>query len=217
MLKSMVSISKMMKMPTTGNVSVHITVASNMAGGTDKSAGIRSAILEGDIDKALKFTHAFYPNVLPNNQQVHFRLKCRKFVEMVRRAAQLHMALDSSYKNGHGAEASPQRMEVDQGISDNSTWDVNMDADASTTTPELEELEANLIQYGQSLQAEYSSDPRKEVTKALSDIWVLIAYKNPLKEPKVSHLLDRKGRLAVAEELNSAILREYKHSIPSNV
>lgn len=127
---------------------------------------------------------------------------------MVRKAAQLRMTLDNSYRNGHGAEVSPQRMDVDQGISDSGNWDVNMDAETltSTSTPELEELEASLIVYGQSLQAEYASDPRKEVTKALGEIWVLIAYKNPLKEPKVSHLLDRKGRVAVAEELNSAIL-----------
>lgn len=164
--------------------------------------------MEGDVDKALKFTHAFYPTVLPNNQHVHFRLKCRKFIEMVRKAAQLHMALDNNYKNGHGAEASNQNMDVDQGVGDSSTSDVNMDAEVSTSTSELEDLEANLIGYGQRLQAEYASDPRKEVTKALGEIWVLIAYKNPLKEPKVSHLLDRKGRVAVAEELNSAILCE---------
>lgn len=169
---------------------------------------IRSAILEGDIDKALKLTQAFYPTVLSNNQQVHFRLKCRKFVEMVRKAAQLRMAMEntSNHRNGLGGEGSSQKMDIDQAIGDSSTWDVNMDSEASASAHELEELEGDIIGYGQSLQAEYASDPRKEVGKALGEIWVLIAYTNPLKEPKVSHLLDRKGRVSVAEELNSAIL-----------
>lgn len=61
--------------------------------------------------------------------------------------------------------------------------------------------------YGQSLQAEYAGDERREVRTALEEIFSLMAYQNPLKESKVAHLLDRKGRVAVAEELNSAILR----------
>jgi len=41
--------------------------------------GIRKAVLEGDIEKALKYTHAFYPNVLKDNEHVSFRLKCRRY------------------------------------------------------------------------------------------------------------------------------------------
>jgi Ran-binding protein 9/10 len=51
---------------------------------------IRSSILEGDIDKAFKHTSAYYPHVLEDNPEIVFRLKCRKFVEMIRRCSDLH-------------------------------------------------------------------------------------------------------------------------------
>lgn len=69
------------------------------------------------------------------------------------------------------------------------------------------DLTEDALLYGQSLQAEYDGDKRREVRTALEEIFSLMAYQNPLKEPKVAHLLDRKGRVAVAEELNSAILK----------
>lgn len=74
--------------------------------------------------------------------------------------------------------------------------------------PGMHDLAQDALQYGQALQAEYADDERREVRTALKDIFGLMAYQNPLKESKLSHLLDRKGRVAVAEELNSAILRE---------
>ncbi|EEH48242.1 uncharacterized protein PADG_04326 [Paracoccidioides brasiliensis Pb18] len=49
---------------------------------------IRSAILEGDIDKALKLTNTSYDNVLHDNPQIFFRLRCRKFIEMMRRCTE---------------------------------------------------------------------------------------------------------------------------------
>lgn len=82
-------------------------------------------------------------------------------------------------------------------------WD---DAPLTHDPDEVLQLETEMLEYGQTLQAEYAEDSRKEVGKALDEIWSLIAYRNPLKEPQVSHLLDRKGRVTVAEELNSAIL-----------
>ena len=44
---------------------------------------IRRAILDGDIDRALKYTHTFYPAVLQDkrNEGIYFQLRCRKFVE----------------------------------------------------------------------------------------------------------------------------------------
>ncbi|KAM5369583.1 hypothetical protein ACJZ2D_008942 [Fusarium nematophilum] len=163
---------------------------------------IRRAILEGDIDRALKYTNAYYPHVLQDNEHVYFRLRCRRFIEMVRKAAQLNMLNDSKQSNGHGLDAAPQSMDLDLNGSDNAVWEI----DGSENTAELAELERSMLEYGQKLQEEYANDPRKEVSKALNEIWALVAYQNPLKEPQVSHLLDRRGRAAVAEELNSAIL-----------
>ncbi|EAQ92357.1 hypothetical protein CHGG_00592 [Chaetomium globosum CBS 148.51] len=49
---------------------------------------IRRAVLEGDIDRAMKYTDAYYPAVLRDNEQVYFRLRCRKFIEMIRKEAE---------------------------------------------------------------------------------------------------------------------------------
>jgi Ran-binding protein 9/10 len=169
--------------------------------------GIRSAVLDGDIDRALKYTRTFYPDVLPDNEHVYFRLRCRKFIEMVRKAAQMNMALEPSKTNGHVGSAISQRMEIDNNGVNSSNWDENVEMGGIESQAEVLELERSMLEYGQTLQADYANDPRKEISKTLDEIWALVAYRNPLKEPQVSHLLDRKGRALVAEELNSAILR----------
>ena len=66
------------------------------------------------------------------------------------------------------------------------------------------------LTYGQDLQAEFKDDPRREVSKALEDAFALMAYQDPLNAKEVAHLLDPSGRQAVAEELNSAILRKIR-------
>ncbi|KAF2668493.1 SPRY-domain-containing protein [Microthyrium microscopicum] len=45
---------------------------------------IRSAILHGDIEAALRLCDAHYPAVLRKHDLIYFRLRCRKFIEMVR-------------------------------------------------------------------------------------------------------------------------------------
>ena len=66
---------------------------------------IRRAILDGDIDKALKYTNSFYPHVLEEdrNRDIYFRLRCRKFIEMMRRYTELSSASGepSVASNGH--------------------------------------------------------------------------------------------------------------------
>jgi hypothetical protein len=47
---------------------------------------IRGAIMEGDIDSALSYAETHYPAVLQQNSQIHFRLKCLKFIEMMRQS-----------------------------------------------------------------------------------------------------------------------------------
>lgn len=120
---------------------------------------------------------------------------------MVRRAAQMRLVNEKT-TNGHA----PQAMDLDVNGNENPTY--GTEPDGSEYPTEVNELEANMLEYGQALQAEYANDHRREITKALMEIWSLVAYPNPLNEPNVSHLLDKSGRVAVAEELNSAILCE---------
>jgi hypothetical protein len=149
---------------------------------------IRKAIMGGEIDQAVKYIQAFYPRVFREDRgQVYFKLRCRKFIELVRKAAQHNMANESNHSKGHGSDGVSEEMELDDGA-------------------EVQALEQKMLEYGQALQEEYQNDERQEVVQALGDIYALLAYPNPLKEPAVSHMLDRKGRAAVAEEVNSAIL-----------
>ncbi|KUI58493.1 Ran-binding protein 10 [Cytospora mali] len=165
---------------------------------------IRRAILEGDIDKAIKHTNLCYAHVLEENEQVYFRLRCRKFIELIRREAEMNMVGSGGPKgthavaasnNGHGQALPGEDMEIDEEMED------------LDTPSDVRDLAQDALQYGQALQAEFADDERKEVRAALKDIFGLMAYQNPLKESKLSYLLDRKGRVAVAEELNSAILQ----------
>lgn len=68
-------------------------------------------------------------------------------------------------------------------------------------------LLSETLAYGQALQAEFKDDQRREVAKALEEIFALMAYTDPLSEKEVAHLIDPIGRVVVAEDLNSAILR----------
>ncbi|KAI8633854.1 ran-binding protein [Xylariaceae sp. FL1651] len=161
---------------------------------------IRRAVLEGDIDRALKFTNTFYPHVLDENPHVYFKLKCRKFIEMVRKAAEFSTG-NGKKSNGHSYDDMPNEMDVDEnGFSD------GMEEDTMDSQTDPGALLKETIGYGQALQAEFKNDPRREVGKTLNDIFALLAYPNPLQVKEIAPLLDRKGRVAVAEELNSAIL-----------
>ncbi|OAA54255.1 ran-binding protein [Niveomyces insectorum RCEF 264] len=185
---------------------------------------IRKAVLEGDLDRALKLTNAYYPHVLKDNEDVYFRLRCRKFVEMIRKEAELNLvggggdgmgiglsgvgvgvgAGETNKKsNGNGRplgrvqQQQPQDMDMD---------DIDMVEDGTDGRFESQSVVDEAIAFGQALQSEFASDPRPEIRSALKEIFSLLAYANPLKEKEVAHLMDQRGRVAVAEELNSAIL-----------
>lgn len=188
---------------------------------------IRAAILEGDIDRALESMEHWYPKVLRNNESTYFKLKCRKFVEMIRRTADLadgpprkHTTNGSSSSHDDYNGVFDQDMELDEygtttrnGNSHQSNpWE---DGGAMDTSDDIytsgrkelnyTDLTSETIQYGQQLRAEFDGDSRREVKKSLQDIFALIAYDDPKKSP-LAYLLDDSERAPVAEELNGAIL-----------
>jgi len=187
---------------------------------------IRRAILEGDIDKALKLTNVYYPTVLKDNVTVYFKLRCRKFVEMVRRAAELNLRCQGisvkKSSNGHVA-ADEQEMELDDD-EDAIDDDDDDDTDDATSTGSSSSMDwggtdantilTQTILYGTELRTEFDGGYQGAekslddafVKKTLDETFSLMAFENPLKVPEVSHLMDRRGRVVVAEELNSAIL-----------
>ncbi|EME46520.1 hypothetical protein DOTSEDRAFT_70504 [Dothistroma septosporum NZE10] len=86
---------------------------------------IRRSILDGDIDRALKYTSTYYPRIFEDekNKDIYFRLRCRKFIEMIRRYSELSTAVsspttvtksvDSLASNGH-ADVTEDDQDLDE-------------------------------------------------------------------------------------------------------
>ncbi|KAH0550885.1 hypothetical protein GP486_007751 [Trichoglossum hirsutum] len=184
--------------------------------------GIRTAILEGDIDKALKYTNAYYPTVLRDNEQIYFRLRCRKFIEMSRQCSELltlarsspkHSdSLDGLHNDLYDDDVFEQEMELDDQVQNGSDWD-RMETEEGDAHMRYKNLTEETLHYGQLLQSEFRGDGRKEVKRALEETFSLLAYEDP-KNSVVAHLLEPSGRVPVAEELNSAILGERFRGFP---
>lgn len=189
---------------------------------------IRTAILEGDIDKALKHTTAFYPSVLRDNENIYFKLRCRKFIEMIRRCSELnaqirpvptppskHSTISNNKRNSVATDDYDFEMELDEQLGVHNpppSWDTKDQDDDIDDEDDIEDKEARynqltqeMIAYGMELKIEFANDPRREVKKALEDTFALIAYENA-RESSLAPLLEVSGRIPVAEELNGAIL-----------
>ncbi|KAF2246434.1 SPRY-domain-containing protein [Trematosphaeria pertusa] len=187
---------------------------------------IRAAILDGDIDKALKHTTAYYPSVLRDNENIYFKLRCRKFIEMIRKCNELNAQCHpiptppskrstTSTLNNRNSTATDDydfEMELDEQLGMHNGAPHWNHPEHMDDEDELEDKEAKLaqltqdtIQYGMELKSEFATDPRREVKRALEDTFALIAYEN-VRESALAPLLETAGRVPVAEELNSAIL-----------
>jgi Ran-binding protein 9/10 len=181
--------------------------------------------LTGDIDRAISLTQTFYPTVLEKNEPIYFRLRARKFVEMMRMCADgtgpatksIHspdtdiMVIDSEPQEEdeqeddevHMTDVTPTHPTSGFVIDDEDSEDDGI------ATAKQQRKEANLLgealAYGQQLQEDYRDDIREDVQRVLRDAFSLLAYTDP-RGSVVGHLLEESGRREVAEELNSAIL-----------
>jgi len=173
---------------------------------------MRRAILSGDIDQALEVTNSHFPTVLAENPDILFRLKCRKWVELIskttelnRKQAQEGRRSSSNHSKGFGVDNDfAQAMDLDshtEGIQPTTESDK---APSTDSFLQYDQLINEAMLYGQELQREYR-DEDGEYAKTLQDIFSLVAYNDP-KDSVHGHLLDSSGRVTVAEELNSAIL-----------
>lgn len=94
-------------------------------------------------------------------------------------------------------------MELDEQMNEGDQWD-EMDTEDAENNMRYEQLLQEAMMYGQVLMQEYR-DENREYKRTLEQVFSLIAYSDA-KSSVHGHLLDPKGRVAVAEELNSAIL-----------
>jgi len=173
---------------------------------------IRRAILSGEIDRALECTHAQFPTVLAQNPDIVFRLKCRKWVELISKTTEMNTRKplnERKASNGFGRTSATdddfaQDMELDDQPHAQTTSNGLGKSAADETMLQHDQLLIEAMQYGQELMREYR-DEQGDYAKTLEDIFSLVAYNDP-KDSVHGHLLDPSGRVTVAEELNSAIL-----------
>ncbi len=111
--------------------------------------------------------------------------------------------------NGHShandEDVFEQDMDLDEPNNDSDAWE-KMDTEEAENAMRAEQLLQEAMTYGQVLMQEYRDESR-EYKRTLEDVFSLIAYPDA-KSSVHGHLLEPKGRVAVAEELNSAILGE---------
>ncbi|KAF2858096.1 SPRY-domain-containing protein [Piedraia hortae CBS 480.64] len=162
---------------------------------------IREAILNGDIDQALRSLKALYSNVLmdPRHRDTVFSLKCRKFIEMIRQHSQSKFDV---------ADAMDVDMTSGRALKGRNT---------KTVVPTSgEDVLSAAVKYGQELQAEFGGDPRPERKKELNDLYAFVAYPDPTTSPG-AHLLDPKLREQIADKVNMAILVSQRDQPLSNL
>ncbi|OZJ06478.1 hypothetical protein BZG36_00570 [Bifiguratus adelaidae] len=165
----------------------------------ERRKSIRLAIQDGEIDRALAMLNEHYPDLSTSNSLIRFRVLSLKFVQLVSIACM--------------AGSSPQS---DDDIDMNDDTAVNTWQLSSKPTKKGPAVYADVVAFGQNLQAEYGEDARPEVQQGLLEIFSLLAYNDP-KKSIMGHLFDSSHRMKVAEDLNSAILesdgRPYRSSL----
>jgi hypothetical protein len=114
---------------------------------------------------------------------------------------------DSSSAATTDANRGEEEMEVDDGYSDGEGMDTEDPAPTTTVddTAKFHDLLTEAVQYGQQLRMDYPSDEYGSDKQYLEDIFSLVAYPDP-RSSVHGHHLDASGRIAVADDLNAAIL-----------
>ncbi|KAG9254557.1 uncharacterized protein F5Z01DRAFT_673714 [Emericellopsis atlantica] len=163
---------------------------------------IRKAVLEGDMDSVFRYTRQYYPTLLEESNMVMYKLRCRKFIELIRKSAEIKRAIAVARQAKTLQDVDPGDMDIDNGHGGAEL----VSEDDQIQSTKLMDLEAETIVYGRELHKDYANDPMYEESNRKSDIWSLLAYNNPLDEPHLQHLVGLDGRTVVAEELNEAIL-----------
>jgi Ran-binding protein 9/10 len=206
-----------------------------MQSDTIRRQKIVHSIVEGDIDTALEETRSDYPSVLEREGGIIlFKLRCRKFVELVLEAAAAwrkvreEEAKSEGYLNNGTSAPDEESMDIDNDSSLNGAVLNGTSAatfppspnkpkvknplpfSSPSKTPSQVALE-HAIANGQSLQAHYKLDTRPEVQEIYKQTLSLVAYDDPLADDPsvpeaVKEMAGQTSRDQLAEEVNRAIL-----------
>lgn len=192
---------------------------------------IVSSVRAGDIDNAITSVQTHYPSVLEaDDHLILFKLRCRKFVELILETTEMKKKMKSLRE-----KETEKRKEAEVAVHDG--WmgeDMDMDVDDDATGPltrytpqggnsELDgddntassiatQYEAALnaaIMYGQQLSNDYQSDPRPELQQLFKKTFGIVAWEDPLEAGgPIAELVGDEARVALAHEINQAILSE---------
>jgi len=141
--------------------------------------------MAGDVDSALKDTTTTFPTVLEREQGlIFFKLRCRKFVELILDAA-------DALKRTQGERA--------DGLINRVTPAASAEAAQISLT--------NALTYGQQLEFDYKDDSRPEIAVHLKRTFSVVAYEDPLNVAgEVGKIAGQESRNTLAMEMNEAIL-----------
>lgn len=141
--------------------------------------------MAGDVDGALNDTTTAFPTVLEREQGLMlFKLRCRKFVELILEAAD---ALRRT--QGERVDGLPKR------------------APSSALAEAAQISLANALVYGQQLELDYKDDTRPEIVAYLKRTFSVVAYEDPLNViGEVGRIAGQESRNSLAMEMNESIL-----------
>lgn len=198
---------------------------------------IVNSVICGDIDTALEETQRWHPKVLEKEEGLmRFKLRCRKFVELILEAAELKKKMND--ENGaagewkEGAETGSvgvDGMDVDDYVGDGigtNGYSTTLSAipikvkrkqsvsshhpgSTNAAAAQYESALSSAISYGQTLQSDYKTDSRPEVRAIFKRTFGVVAYEDPLEAGgEAAEVAGHEARIALATELNQDILRK---------
>lgn len=198
----------------------------------ERRTRVVDAVIRGDIDLAISETEKYHPSVLKAEEGLMlFKLRCRKFVELILQTAAMKRELDAmeerremhashSYADGEGFEES-----MDMDIDDDQIRETPVQVEPMSKGAGKRRAESGLvsaaqyeaalnaaIEYGKALRTDYKADTRPGVQQLLTQTFSIIAFHDPLgQRGEIANFVSADVRTQLAGELNQAILSE---SIP---
>ncbi|KAL0950475.1 hypothetical protein HGRIS_007287 [Hohenbuehelia grisea] len=213
----------------------HASFVDSLEHDIEQRTRIVNSVIEGDIDLAFSETREHYPSALDQEDGlVLFKLKCRKFIELVLEATELKKRLnkrpvmvDLADDDGvmvmdiDGEEQSPSPLPPDtNGFAsgngsplrrDNSASPARRDWRSPSTIAQCEAALTKAISYGQALTNEYKAKGRSDVEALLKQTFSIVAFNDPLEEGcPAADIAGQEARVALANELNQAILSKFQ-------
>ncbi|RWS13489.1 ran-binding protein 9-like protein [Dinothrombium tinctorium] len=191
---------------------------------------IQKLVLSGRIGDAIEYTNRLYPDVLKNDPNLLFALKCRQFVEMIRslepdRGADRFRNYDRMASNNSNiavtngisssdfnGNAANDKMEIDDDMYEKDfVCEEEMTSDDSVTKlSRVLSFGKELNALSQQLKRQYGTNEKNK--KLLQDAFSLLAYSDPVNSP-VGWQLDPNERETVCQQLNNAIVMSEMNSV----